>query len=69
MYCHFTDSGNATKSDAGTQPADSGGATMEYQGRYCYIRISYKLTTLVLLKLIALKFSDFEKKAFSYNLI
>ena len=36
MYVHFTDSGNATKSsDAGTQPADSGRATVEHQGVYC----------------------------------
>ena len=33
VYCHFTDSGNAIKSpDAGTQPADSEGATVEHQG-------------------------------------
>ena len=33
VYCHFTDCGNAIKSsDAGTQPADSGGATVEHQG-------------------------------------
>ena len=33
MYCHFTDSGNATKlADAATQPANSGGATVEHQG-------------------------------------
>ena len=36
MYCRFTDSGNAIKSpDAGTQTADSGGATVEHQGMYC----------------------------------
>ena len=36
VYVHFTDSGNATKSsDTGTQPADSGGATVEHQGVYC----------------------------------
>ena len=36
MYCHFTDSGNAIKlRDAVTQPADSGGATVEHQGVYC----------------------------------
>ena len=35
VYCHFTDSGNATKSpDAVTQPADNGGATVEHQGQW-----------------------------------
>ena len=33
VYCHFTDSGNAINlPDAATQPADSGGATVEHQG-------------------------------------
>ena len=37
MYCHFTDDGNAVKlPNAGAQPTDSGGATVEHQGNMSF---------------------------------
>jgi hypothetical protein len=51
VYCHFTDTGNTMKSpDAGTQPAEGGGATVEHQGMYCILNNIVQTIVVVYLK-------------------